>query len=345
MVTFATIRLLKGLWHLPFYLLQGYSKQQQRKVQLSLLNGSLALIQERWQEAEDVLIKTVHYSELPALHYLGAAYATCHLGVLTRMLDYLSEARMSMPEKELAVTLFQAKLQWQQRDLLAALKSVQRAFTLAPKQDDVLLLLLTLYLQLADWSALIKLLPEIRKCKILSTKQIEDLENRASIALIHYTLRSDSLQATMLWSSIPKATRLRPAVLKVYVQHLMAGGNAATAEPLLRESLKHHWDDDLVILYGELETANTAYQIDIAENWLKIHDKDVTLLLTVGRLCLRHRLWDKAQRYLEESVRLTPYPTTYQMLGDLFTQQNNIVQANEYYRQGLQLVIKNNSRV
>jgi len=92
-----------------------------------------------------------------------------------------------------ALTLFEAKLQLQQHHLPAALKNTLRAYNLAPKHDEVLLLLLTLYVQLADWQPLLELLTEVRKRKVLSTEQIQRLESRASIALIHHTLRTNPL--------------------------------------------------------------------------------------------------------------------------------------------------------
>ncbi|OQY50755.1 MAG: hypothetical protein B6247_20930 [Candidatus Parabeggiatoa sp. nov. 2] len=120
----------------------------------------------------------------------------------------------------------------------------------------------------------------------------------------------------------------------------MAAGDATTAEPLLREGLKYQWDNDLVALYGELETANTSQQISYAENWLKSPEKDPVLLQTLGQLCLRNRLREKAQQYLEESVNLESSPKIYQLLGELSTQKGEPAQASKYYRRGLQLALE-----
>ena len=195
-------------------------------------------------------------------------------------------------------------------------------------------------MQLADWQSLLKLLPEVRKRKVLPPEQIQHLENRLHITLIQNTLTTDSVQATKIWNHFPKATRLRPPIIKAYVEHLITAGDAVTAEPLLREALKYQWDTALVTLYGELETNNTSQQISYGENWLKTHEKDAILLLTLGRLCLRNRLWGKAQQYLEENVKLAPHPSSYQLLGELADQAGEQSQANEYYQRGLQLAIE-----
>jgi HemY protein len=335
------LRLLNALWHLPAYLWRGRSAQQQQKAQVFLLQGVFASLEGNWRTAEQTFLKVVSPNELSALHYLGAAYAASQLREPSRALDYLDEVRVNRPAEELALTLFKAKLQLQQQNFPAALQNMLQAGTLAPKHDEVLLSLLTLYLQLADWPALLELLPDLRKRKVLSPEQIQRLENRASIALIHYTLRTNPVQAATLWSQIPKAIRLRPVVLKVYIQHLMAAGEVTSAESLVREALKYHWEADLIRLYGELETTNTSQQLTNAENWLKNHDQDPMLLLTLGRLCLRNRLWGKAQQYLEASLHLAPNPLIYKMLGELWMQLEDRTKASEYYRRGLSLALEN----
>jgi len=331
-IVYILARLLRALWHLPMRLFYN-----QQKAEESLVYGTLALIQGQWQKAEQSLLKTLSLGELSALHYLGAAYAAHQQHEPSRAKEYFAKARHSWPQENIALTLFEAKLQLQQNNLPAALESTLNAQQIDPKKDDVLLLLLTLYVQLADWSALLKILPSARKRKVLSTEQLQGLEDRANIALILNTIRMNPSQASKVWSRLPKVTRLRPVILKVYIEHLMTVGDAAEAEPLLREGLKYHWDADLLALYGTLETANTSQQINYAENWLKSHEHDLVLLQTLGQLCLRNRLWDKAREYLEESLRLNSHPKTYQLLGELSEQQRDFAQANHYYRRGMQL--------
>lgn len=325
--------IISGFWYLSRQLIQ----RQQQHSQNAMLQGVLALTQSNWHTAETAFLKAMPYPENPALPYLGAGFAAAQRAAPSRMLHYLQEAQLHLPEETLALTLFQARLQQQHHQLSAALKTALQARALAPKQEQVLLFLMSLYLQLANWPALLELLPELRKRKVLTADSLQQLENRASIALIQYTLHHNPTQATTLWNKIPKTTRLRPEVLSVYVQHLMAAGDAATAEPLLRESLKYHWDDDLIRLYGHLETSNTSQQLSYAESWLKTQrNQNPYLLLTLGRLCLRAKLWDKAQHYLDASLQFKPLSFTYQLLGDLAQQQGEYQQASDYYRRALE---------
>ena len=339
---YSVLYLLLNLLRLPLQIFSNRSVHHQKKAHESLVHGLLALIQGQWQKAEKILLKTISLGELSILHYLGAAYAAYEQQDSSHVASYIEKARQNLSSKKeaVAITLFDAKLEWQHKNYSAALEKAQAAYSLAPKHNEVLSLLVKLYVQLEDWQALLKLLPEVRKYKVLPVAEIQDLDDRANIALIQESLRTNPLKANQIWAQIPKVTQLRPVLLKVYVEHLIAAGDAMIAEPLVREALKYQWDTDLVTLYGALETANTSQQITYAESWLRYHKKDAALLRTLGHLCLRNRLWGKARQYLEDSIKLEPNVKTFQILGDLAVQTGELAEANEYYRRGLQLVFK-----
>jgi HemY protein len=50
---------------------------------------------------------------------------------------------------------------------------------------------------------------------------------------------------------------------------------------------------------GPEGSATLLAQIEKCEGWLRAHPGDAELALTLGALCLRQKLWGKAQRYLE----------------------------------------------
>ena len=43
-------------------------------------------------------------------------------------------------------------------------------------------------------------------------------------------------------------------------------------------------------------------QIEKCEHWLRERPNDAELALTLGALCLKQKLWGKAQRYLEQAL-------------------------------------------
>jgi len=77
-------------------------------------------------------------------------------------------------------------------------------------------------------------------------------------------------------------------------------------ETLLRGALSRRWSDSLVELYGRVTAKDCARQLSSAENWLQEQPSNPVLLLTLGRLCLKNKLWGKARSYLEASIGAAP---------------------------------------
>ena len=61
------------------------------------------------------------------------------------------------------------------------------------------------------------------------------------------------------------------------------------------------------------------------------------LLLCLGRLSLRNRLFGKARDYLQSSLQIEPRSETYRELGQLLEQLNETQAALDCYRKGLAL--------
>ena len=78
-------------------------------------------------------------------------------------------------------------------------------------------------------------------------------------------------------------------------------------------------------------------QIERCEEWLKTHPSDAELSLTLGALCLRQKLWGKAQRYLEQALSEALAPETVReahlKLAQLNEALNQPEQAASHYRQ------------
>jgi HemY protein len=106
---------------------------------------------------------------------------------------------------------------------------------------------------------------------------------------------------------------------------------------MLRRALDSNWSDNLAELYGRLETESGAQRLAIAESWLKQYPGNPMLLLMLGRLSLKERLWGKARSYLEASIGFAPTPQAYQELGALLEKMDESEQAMECFRTGLDL--------
>jgi HemY protein len=95
-----------------------------------------------------------------------------------------------------------------------------------------------------------------------------------------------------------------------------------------------------VRLYGTLPLDDPAPALNAAEGWVKHHGRDATVLLTLGRLARRARLWGKARAYLEASAGIRPDAETYRDLAELLEQMGENERAQACYRDGLRLAVE-----
>jgi HemY protein len=72
------------------------------------------------------------------------------------------------------------------------------------------------------------------------------------------------------------------------------------------EALEANWDERVVRAYRDAAATPGSQalltQIEHCEQWLRQRPADTELALTLGALCLKQKLWGKAQRYLEQAL-------------------------------------------
>ncbi len=332
------LRFLINAWSLPRRVRAWQRERQLQKARSALTRGLLKMEEGQWQAAEQTLVQSAATSDTPLLHYLLAARAAQKQGAHERRDNYLRLAHQSTPGADVAIGLTQAELQLSHHQTEQALASLQHVSTLAPKHSYASKLLMKLYIELHDWEQLLTLIPELRKRKILTDAEADALQIRAHAGQIAMVPPAQDLPAlNELWSRIPKYLRMSAPILVNYIQQLHRRGEDLQAEALLREALKKQWSDNLIYWYGLVEGPDSAKQLAFAEGCLKQHSKNPMLLLTLGRLCLRNRLWGKGRAYFESSTGISPRTETYQELGNLLEQMNEPEAALEYYRKGLDM--------
>lgn len=113
-------------------------------------------------------------------------------------------------------------------------------------------------------------------------------------------------------------------------------GADAEAQRLIETALdcteQDCWQPDLVAIYGRLANEGQTARIAKAEAWLRLHPDDARLLIALGRMCLRQRLWGKAQSYLEASLSVEPTQEAHLELAHLLDQLDRTEEANKHYR-------------
>ena len=116
----------------------------------------------------------------------------------------------------------------------------------------------------------------------------------------------DAESLLRVWSTVPSADRVKPYVACRAATALNARGLHDEARMVAEESLAADWDDRVVRAYREAAapagSAALLTQIEHCEGWIHERPTDAELALTLGSLCLKQKLWGKAQRYLEQAL-------------------------------------------
>ena len=316
-----------------------------RRVRQASEQGMLDLAEGRWARAQRQLTRAAEADSQPLMYYLGAARAASKLGEHEQSDALLERALNKQPQAELAIALTHAELQRNRGDSDAALETLQAMRQRHPGHHLVLRQLQRLYLQRQDWSALLGLLPELRKEKALPAAELDELERetwRGRLAEVgEYGLAQGETALQPLskaWNQLSASLRNEPELIATYVEQLRRLGAQEEAEEVLRGALKRDYDSRLARFYGVLRGADPARQLQTAELWLKQHPEDPALLLTLGRLCLQNQLWGKARDYFETSLKLERHPETCAELARLLAQLGELERSNQLLLESLGLL-------
>jgi HemY protein len=319
-------------------------RNRSRRVQVAIEHGQLDLAEGRWASAQRHLSRAAEAERQPLLYYLGAARAANEQGHYEECDRLLERALERQPQAELAIALSHAQLQTDRGDTDGALVTLQTMHERHPHNAQTLRQLHRLHQQRGDWSAVIRLLPELRKDKVLPPAELSELERRAwgeNLSLAAHreedgTVGLQSLQRA--WQQLSSAQRQEAPLVLAYAEQLRQLGAQVEAEEVLRTALKRQYDSHLARLYGLVRGSDPARQLQTAEGWLKEHPNDPSLLLTLGRLCLQTSLWGKARDYLESSLRVQRNPETCAELARLLAQLGDTDRSNQLFQEGLGLL-------
>lgn len=340
------VRWLLGVLQLSGALVNPWSRRhRERRAAKASRLGLRELAEGQWAKALAHLKVAAAHDRQPLVHYLGAARAANELGEHAQSDELLRQAQEREPDAALAIGLTQAQLQIARGQLDEARASLNQLYDAHPHHPQLLALLQQLYVELQDWSALCRLLPELRKQRVLVPARLDELERLAWTAALEQAGQAgeatpEQARETLekRWQALPSALRGEPLVVRAYADGLARLGDEAKVEEVLLAALKRSFDDRLVERYGRVRGREPARQLANAEGWLKSHAQSADLLLALGRISLRSELWGKARDYFEASLRLEHRVETCAELARLLTQLGDVEGSNRCFQQGLGLI-------
>lgn len=339
-------RVLMSIWNLPGAVKRQSKSRRYDKSRRLLNQGLIDLAEGRFDQAESNLVKLVEYSESPLVHYLAAARAAQLQGKHDERDSYLKAAHEARPEAEMAIGVTQAELQLAHQQLEQSLATLTHLRGIAPRHNHVLRLLARVYFELEDWQSLVELLPDIRKKKLLKESILKNMEGKSYRGFLA-AAKGNQQALEKAWTKIPKASQTDADLILYYIKlSNRASSNSSSVEQLIIKSLDQKWDNRLVEAYGLFKAIDPNQQLRRTEKWLGDYAKNEYLLLALGRICIRARLWGKAQSYLEASIGVNAMAASCLVLAKLLgdqLQEND--KASQYYKKGLQLCLSEEAEI
>ena len=310
--------------------------REQRRVQRAercLLEAVRAFLEGRYARAEKAASESIELGQHTGIGAVIAARAAHELRAFERRDRYLARSAHFSDEDEVMRAVAQAELALPARQHQEALAALERL----PRKHTAALRLELRAVQLArNWDRYLELLTLLEKAQALDEFQAHELRRFAISENIARKSR-DVNELRDYWQRLGAREREDVRIAADAAGAFIAHGDYREAQHIIESGLEREWDSALVALYGECPNAEVLPRIERAETWLRQHPSDAALLLALGRLCARQRLWGKARSYIEASLSLDESFQALMELARLLDEMGDPDAARRYYRRSLEV--------
>lgn len=194
--------------------------------------------------------------------------------------------------------------------------------------------------QAKNWPEVLRLVRSLDKHKALHPALSARLRELAYEDLLSDGSH-DAESIMRVWSTIPATDRVKPFVACRAASAMNERGLYDEARTVAEEALANNWDDRVVRAYRDAAapagSQGLLAQIERCEKWMQERPADAELALTLGSLCLKQKLWGKAQRYLEQALSDASEPRmvreSHLKLAQLHEALQQPEEAASHYRQ------------
>jgi HemY protein len=298
------LRTFRRVQLLPGRVIAYRREKREREGDRALRDALKALFEGRFGHAEKAAMRASASSTNTGLAALIAARAAHRMSQPERRDTWLATVGDDSPLK-MARTMTRLELLVDAHQPEAALEAFKELSAGGTRHIQALRLALKANQQSENWPEVVRLVRSLDKHDALHPALSSRLLELAYDDLLSDP-SNDAETVRRLWADIPNADRIKPFIALRAARAFNQHGLHGEARTLVEKALAVQWDERLVRAYREC-TADEGSpallaQIERCEQWLGQHPNDAELELTLGLLCLRQKLWGKAQRHLEQAL-------------------------------------------
>ena len=333
-VFYGVTRSFSLIFGLPRRVRDYRERRQHDKASLVFQDALRLLFEGRFGQALKKASEAHAAGTAPGLSALIAARAAQRMRETNKQQGWMERAKIDDPKTEAATLMLEAEMMIEARRFDDALASLARLQASQGRRIPALRLELRARQGVGDWDGVLKLARQLVKRDALAVEVVQEIRTQAHLAIISQR-GNDQNVLTAYLRGMPAEER-NGRVSLAAAKALVAVGAEAEAQKLIEAALDSStgdtWMPGLVAIYGRLSSGEQTGRIAKAEGWLNQHPHDAKILVALGRMCFRKRLWGKAQSYLEASLAVEVSQEAHLELARLFDQLERTDNANKHYR-------------
>jgi HemY protein len=305
----------------------------------SLLDALSAWLEGRFAQAEKLAAEALASDDPSAIAALLAARAAQDIRAFERRDAWLARAEELDPATILARRMLGAEGLIEQRRPDEALAKLAEVRAQSPQHAAMQRLELRALAMAGRWDELEARLPGADKARLMEPAALRELAIRAREENLARRAALGDRALIEYWKNVPDDLTREPRVALAAAQAFRSLGGEDMAGEVLENALRAEWDTRLLRAYGTAG-GDLLTRIRHAEAWLAEHPKDAALLLALGSLTARQKLWGKARGYLEASLAIEATPEAHIALAELLEFSGDKALACEHYHAALGLFRK-----
>ncbi len=320
-----------------------FTGRKRRRAQRHTQTALMKLAEGDHRQVEKLLSKDADHAEVPVANYLLAAEAAQQRGDEIRANQHLERAAELSDNDVIPVEITRTRILLARNEDHAARHGIDRLLEVAPRHPEVLRLAEQAYVRTGAWSSLIDILPAMEKSQVGDEEHRAHLQQQAWLGLMNQAMADQGSEGLKRWwSNLSRKTRQQTALQVAMADHLIECDDHQTAQDIVLDGLKRHYDDRLVLLMPRIKSSNPEALEKALRQQIKQHGATPLLHSTLGQLLMRHGEWQQAVEAFQQALAQRPDAFDYAWLADAYDRMHRPEEAAKMRREGLLLTLKNN---
>lgn len=327
------VRFLGGVLAVPGRLRRFGSSRSERKAAEALNQAGLAYFEGKFQQAEREAAKVLDNKQAGSKRVLAlmlAAHSADQAGDESKREGYLKDIAALPDKNQLSRHLLIAESALNRRDYPAAEEALAAAAAINPKLTRLVRLQLRHMFEQNNPVEVLDRVAKLEKAAAVNAAEAAQYREWAYRELLALAQDYPAMKACL--GRIPDELKRGELGAEIAAKFVQTG-----QYPRAVKWVKQYYPEtrDSRLLPHMIEAARYLNEreqqkiMDTAEAWLREAPDNAELLFNLGQMAYAKKLWGKAQRYLEDSLRARPTPQARLVLAKVFDEMEKPLLAEE----------------